>query len=221
VTRLTHLLGVKRGPAPADTGGVGPDLSTSGTRTACPSCGGRLRPEATFCGQCYADFRPPPPAPAVPLAPAPTAAYGTPAPDPLTAPLLDVVLPVTVPAQATAPVHLSSPAAKPGKTPTGWPCSRCEAVNDFTDVLCTVCGSPFLAKVAEETKVTLVLPVVGDLSRYSRGQRAIIAFVAVLALLVPLALITLLLTDGPSSSGKATGGGSSSSSTTTTTTGSG
>jgi hypothetical protein len=121
-----------------------------------------------------------------------------------------------VPAQAAPPA-----APKSGKTPTGWPCSRCEAVNDFTDVLCTVCGSPFLAKVAEETKVTLVLPVVGDISRYSRGQRAIIAFVAVLALLVPLALITLLLTDGPSSSGKATGGGSSTTTTTTTTTGSG
>jgi hypothetical protein len=153
-----------------------------------------VRPEATFCGQCYADFRPAPPV--APMVPAPTAAYGPAAADPLTAPLLDVVLPPA-----------AVPASSPSK-PTGWPCSRCEHLNDFADLLCTTCASPFLAKVAEETAVTIRLPLVGDLSRYGRGQRAGIALAALLIVLVPLALITLLLTHAPA-------GGSTPDSTTT------
>lgn len=185
---------------------MGPDVTAPENRTACPSCGGRLRPEATFCGQCYADFRPaPPPEPVQPLAPAAGAAYGTPASDPLTAPLLDVVLPApapvlpvgAVPAQAQGPGVVS----KPSK-PTGWPCTRCETVNDFTATVCAVCFAPFLAQLAEDSKVTVALPVVGDLSRYGRGQRAAIAVGAILLVLVPLALITLLLTKAPPDNGK-------------------
>ncbi|MCU1621385.1 MAG: hypothetical protein JWL79_230 [Frankiales bacterium] len=173
----------------------------SGVRTACPSCAARVRPEATFCGQCYADFRPAPPV--APLVPAPTAAYGPAAADPLTAPLLDVVLPPRAVPTQPGP----APAAPASKT-TGWPCSRCEHLNDFADVLCTTCSSPFLAKVAEETAVSIRLPLVGDLSRLGRGQRAGIAFAAILIVLVPLALITLLLTHAPA-------GGSTPDSTTT------
>jgi hypothetical protein len=173
---------------------VGPDLTAPDNRTACPACGARLRAEATFCGQCYADFRPPPPVASAPLSMAEGAAYGTAAPDPLTAPLLDVVLPrAAVPAQAPAP---SSTPAK-ATMPSGWPCSRCEALNDFAAMLCHVCSAPFLAQVAEETRVSLTLPVVGDLNRYGRGQRAAIALGALLIVLIPLALITLLTTKAP------------------------
>jgi hypothetical protein len=157
-----------------------------------------VRRDATFCGQCYADFRPAP-APA-PVTAAPTAAYGTPAPDPLTAPLLDVVLPAQVPVQPTGPAPAPAP-----KKDAGWPCTRCGVVNALTDTSCSVCSSPFLAAVSEETRVSLVLPVVGDISRYSRGQRAGIAFGAILVLLVPLALLTLLLTGSPAPAGKSTG----------------
>lgn len=167
---------------------MGPDLTLPGARTACPSCAARVRPDATFCGQCYADFRPPPPAPAVPATPPATAAYGTPAPDPLTAPLLDVVLP----AQA-------APSPAQAEKTTGWPCTRCSHLNPFRETVCAVCSAPFLATVAEEGKVSLTLPVVGDLSRYGRGQRAGIALAAILVVLLPLALITLLLTKAPPS----------------------
>ena len=165
-----------------------------GARTACPSCGASVRPGATFCGQCYADFRPAPTPPPVPLTPAPSAAYGVPAADPLTAPLLDVVLPQQGSAVPSAPAA-SAPAA-PAKA-TGWPCSRCEHLNALTDMVCGICGAPFLASVAEDTKVRVELPLLGDLSRYGRGQRAAIAFGVIVAILVPLAVLTLLMTHAP------------------------
>lgn len=177
-----------------------------------------MRPEATFCGQCYADFRPPPPvppvaaAPSAPLVPAPTATYGTPAPDPLTAPLLDLVLPsVAVPTQPGSPAAVTAT-----KAPTGWPCTSCETLNGFAETLCQVCATPFLAPVAEESKVSLVLPLVGDLGRYSRGQRALIAFGAILTVLLPLALIMMLTTHTPSGTTSPSTPGSTTSTTTTT-----
>jgi hypothetical protein len=165
-----------------------------------------VRPQATFCGQCYTDFRPAP-APAAPLAPAPTATYGVAASDPLTAPLLDVVLPPgVVPAQGTAPAPapaaamsaaMSAPMAPAArKTPT-WPCTRCQAVNELSEMVCHVCAAPFLVTVAEETKVSLVLPVVGDLGKYGRGQRALIPPGVLTLTHIPRALDTLLLTHAP------------------------
>ena len=166
-----------------------------GNRTACPQCGALARADATFCGQCYADFRPPPPAESAPLAVAPGAAYGLPAADPLTAPLLDVVLPTQA-----APVQAPAPTTEPT-----WPCSRCAAPNALSLSACGTCGAAFLQAVAEETRVSLVLPVVGDLGRFSRGQRIGIALGAIAAVLVPLALLTLLLTGKPPASDKPSG----------------
>lgn len=186
-------------------------MTLPGNRTACPQCGAAVRLDAAFCGQCYADFRPPPP-PSAPVTPTPTASYGVPAPDPLTAPLLDVVLPASTaaglvpaqgavpPAAAAQPVVVQPEAAAKAARPTGWPCSRCETVNDFDAPLCGTCGSAFLSQVAEETKIAVVLPIVGDLNRYSRGQRAGIAFAAIVVVLIPLALMTLLMTGKPPAS---------------------
>lgn len=174
-------------------------MSRPANRTACPQCGASVRLGADFCGQCYADFRPPTPQPSAPLVPAPTAAYGVPAADPLTAPLLEVLLPVSAPVEAEAPRP-----AGPQQPPT-WPCSRCAAPNEMSAAACATCGAQFLQTVAEESRVTLVLPVVGDLGRYSRGQRLGLALGAVAAVLVPLALLTLLLTGKPPASPAPTG----------------
>ena len=157
--------------------------------TACPSCGAALRGDAPWCTLCYTDLRPKPATvvPPPPAVPAPSAVYGMPAGDPLTQPLLDLALPLTPP---PAPVTAAVPT---------WPCSMCEASNPLSESHCITCGKPFLAAVQESP--TLVLPGVGDLSRFSRGQRACLALAAVAAVLVPLALITLLLTGRPSDSG--------------------
>lgn len=163
---------------------MGTDLTATPRTTACPSCGASLRPDAPWCTLCYADLRPKPaPAPPVTAAPA-TAAYSAPAGDPLTQPLLDFLGP-SVPAQPT-----------PGAQPT-WPCSRCEARNPFASSQCSVCGGDFLAAVKDADAPRLVLPLVGDLGAMSRGRRAGLALGLVALLLVPLALLTLLLTHRP------------------------
>lgn len=193
---LTSHARVKPDGVRADATVVGPDLSAAPRATACPSCGASVRPDAAFCGQCYADFRPKPaaaPAPPPPTAPAPTAAYGVPAGDPLTAPLLDF-LPEVPTAPATA-VGAAAPAVPAGE-PT-WPCQRCDSANPIAASVCEVCGSSFLAAVSEESKISLVLPGIGDLGRFSRAQRIALAFGALAAVLLPLALVTLLLTDRP------------------------
>jgi hypothetical protein len=68
--------------------------------------------------------------------------------------------------------------------------------------LCGTCGAPFLAAASE--KVALVVPGIGDISHYSRGQRIGIAGVLVAVVLVPLALITFLLTPEPKQDSKST-----------------
>ena len=195
---------------PAEPPGVGPDLTSDVTlpanRTACPQCGASVRLGADFCGQCYADFRPPTPQPSAPLVPAPTAAYGVPAADPLAAPVLEV------PVQA-APEPVARSRHGVPEVQAKWPCTRCDAQNEMDSVVCTVCGQLFLQTVSEETRVAIVLPVVGDLGRMSRGQRAGVAFGILAIVLVPLALITMLLTGKPPAPKDTPSGTSSSTST--------
>lgn len=161
---------------------MGPDASATPRTTGCPSCGASLRPDALWCGQCHADLRPPPPPP---TAPAPAAVYGVAAGDPLTQPLLDLLPVPPVPTEGSE-----------GSEPT-WPCVRCETANPLSASVCTGCGAGFLAAVRDAEAPLLVLPVVGDLGAMSRGGRIGLALVLVAAIVAPLALLTLLLTQRP------------------------
>jgi ribosomal protein L40E len=190
VTCVTACAPVKPSPERAEPPNVGPDLNEAPRTTACPSCGAALRPDAPWCSLCYHDLRPAAPAPA----PEPAPAYG--GHDPLTAPLLDVLLPVAPVAQpapeAAAPVVPVVPAPR---AEVSWPCTRCGADNALTMNACRDCGSPFLGGTSEPP--ALVLPGVGDLTKLSRGHRAAVAVGVVMAVLLPLALITFLLTPEP------------------------
>lgn len=167
---------------------MGTDVDLTSTAARCPSCNAALRPDAPWCSLCLHDLRPAP-APAAVVVPAPSQPlYG--AQDPLTAPLLDLVLPPVPEAAAVAVPELPvAPAAGPVAT---WPCVRCQAANAITELRCTVCGAAFLD--GGSTPQSLVVPGLGDLSRYSRGQRVGLACAVAVALLIPLALVTYLLT---------------------------
>jgi len=202
VTWVTAAEPVKHPAERAEPPIVGPDIDEGLRTTTCPSCGAGLRPDAQWCSLCYHDLRPAAPPVVVPQ---PSPEHG--GEDPLTAPLLDLLLPaapaaapvappVAVPAPA-APVHAPAHAAE-----AEWPCTRCGARNALTANACRDCGSPFLGGAADAP--VLVLPGVGDLTKLSRGHRAAVAVGVVMAVLLPLALITFLLTPEPKKDGGGT-----------------
>jgi ribosomal protein L40E len=202
VTCVTASEPVKPSAEPAEPPIVGPDLNQALRTTACPSCGAGLRPDAQWCSLCYHDLRP---AAAPVVAPQPSPEHG--GDDPLTAPLLDLLLP-TAPATApvapppAVPVPMAAAPVAAAAAEVTWPCTRCGAHNALTANACRDCGSPFLGGAAEAP--ALVLPGVGDLAKLSRGNRAAVAVGLVLAVLLPLALITFLMTPTPKKDGGGT-----------------
>lgn len=180
---------------------MGPDLTQLPRTAACPSCGASLRADAPWCTLCYVDLRPKAAlATPVPTVVPATATYGAPAGDPLTQPLLAFLPPVPTqvpaPAQVT-PAVVAVVVAVAGQVPVTWPCVQCGAANSMTLMACTDCGIDFLAAERSGNTPMLVLPIVGDIGKLSRGQRIGLAFAAVGVVLAPLALITLLLTGSP------------------------
>lgn len=178
---------------------MGPDLTPAAPVTSCPACRAAVRDDAEWCSLCYTVLRAPaavaapvfePGETALPVAAAPAVQARHAAPDPLTAPLVDVLLPP--PAEvAAAPAYplAEAPAAEPV-----WPCTSCGAVNPLEAPVCGTCGSGFLAAASSRPK--LVLPVVGDVGALSRGQRIGAALAVVAMVLVPVALVTMLLSGG-------------------------
>jgi ribosomal protein L40E len=191
VTWITLTAPVKPPAERAEPPSVGPDLSEAPRTTACPSCGAGVRPGADWCSLCYHDLRP---APAAVTVPQPSPAYGE--SDPLTVPLLDLLLPAV---SAPAPLAEAPAVPEPAQQPAGnsWPCLRCGARNALDADTCQECFSPFLGGASAGP--SLRIPVVGDVWKMSRGARMTLAFGVVLALLVPLAVITFLVTDEPAS----------------------
>jgi hypothetical protein len=176
---------------------VGPELSEAPRAAACPACGSALHADAQWCSLCYHDLRPAP----APAPEPPTPAYD--GLDPLTAPLLDLVLPPVPQVVEPAPAAAAPAPREPVEQgPLSWPCSRCAVPNPMTSHVCGTCGSPFLA-TAKET-VSLVVPGIGDITHLSRGQRLAAAAAVLAAVLIPLALITFLMTPAPKPSDNGT-----------------
>jgi hypothetical protein len=159
------------------------DLLGPVASSRCPSCAATLREGAPWCTLCFADLRPAPAPPPVDL-PVPTAAaYGLPAPDPLTAPTAELGLPEQVPV---------APTTVPGAPDPTWPCATCGAANGLTADVCAACGAGFLAGLRETEAPLLALPVVGDLGAMSRAQRLGLAAALVLAVVALTALLGFL-----------------------------
>jgi hypothetical protein len=170
-------------------------VETVNVAARCPACNAALRADAQWCSLCHHDLRPAPVAPPVQV-PAPSRPEHD-RTDPLTAPLLDLVLPPVPPAAAVVPEP--SPAPEPTAPVQAalqeWPCTSCGARNPLSMTICSVCGSAFLA--AAQTQVSLVVPGVGDLQHLSRGQRIAVAGGVLALVLVPLAAITFFQTPEP------------------------
>ena len=142
----------------------------------CPKCGATIRVGDPWCTLCYADLRPAA-APAEPP-PAPSAAAGPSAAEPsYSAAVVTGPDPVAAPAQA---------AAGPS-----WPCAACGTNNPIALDVCGGCGLPFLSGLREQEPPLLTLPMVGDVSRLSRGQRLALAVGAVIAAVILTFLIGL------------------------------
>jgi hypothetical protein len=175
----------------------------------CRACGAAVAPNAAWCSLCFADLRPPAPEPvrepaavaavAQPTVPAQPLAAQPLAAQPLAAPPVSPVDPTDVDAAVDAdsvaapiaidpadPLGLSVPA---GPSPT-WPCPRCGHSVPIELDACNECGAGFLSGAAATKSVRL--PMVGDVTRMSSGQRMFVAFavsVGVMFVLVLLAFI--------------------------------
>ncbi|MFL6238031.1 MAG: double zinc ribbon domain-containing protein [Actinomycetes bacterium] len=120
------------------------------TADRCPSCSAALRPDAAWCGQCYADLRP---APAPPQAAAPAGvplAAAPPSPDPLEAPLTDLL------GGAAAEPSPPAVAVAEAPAPASWPCGRCHTMVPFDEDFCDNCGAKFLDPALPGTQRRLV-----------------------------------------------------------------
>ena len=149
----------------------------------CPKCGAAVRVGDPWGTLCYADLRPPAPAPE----PEPAAA------EPVVPAVAHPLMPESGPGVPPGPDPLTGPlegAAAPVEGPS-WPCSSCGAVNPMASDVCAVCGQHFLAGVRDESPL-LELPVVGDITRLGRGQRIAVAFGVVLAVVVLTMLLGLI-----------------------------
>ncbi len=108
---------------------------------------------------------------------------------------LDLRVPVGVPAERPAASGSGSPVpAPPDPGPgSGWPCGACGVRNALDADCCAGCGLGFLADLRLSDTPAVVLPLVGDLLRMGRGQRAAAALGLVLAAVLLTGLLGLLL----------------------------
>jgi hypothetical protein len=171
------------------------------TGSRCPACGASTPDAASWCSLCYADLRPAPiadaPAPSSrPSEVAPPTGVDT-RPDPLTAPISTLLAPaesvapqpapeaapaaVPVPAEPLPAVVAVDPELDPAEAVT-WPCQRCGAAVALALDACPECGAGFLDGAVATPDLSV--PLVGNLTRFSSGQRLLLAAGLAFALIV-------------------------------------
>jgi ribosomal protein L40E len=157
----------------------------------CPSCGALVSADADWCGQCFADLRPPPVPPPPPEASAET------------------------PRKPAAAPAATATTAEPSEA--FWPCSVCGARNPIALEVCETCGTPFSAvmrgtarkHVEPEAarKRSLLFPGAGHsmlgypLDGFARSALFVLALVLALLLVIAVphsgaALLAIVLTVG-------------------------
>ena len=161
------------------------------TGSRCPACGASTSEAASWCSLCYTDLRPPPfadvPAPSPRPAEAAPPAELDARPDPLTAPISTLLAPAEAVASHAQPAAMptaaviaeplpavvaADPELDPAQTVT-WPCQRCGAAVALELDACPDCGAGFLAGAVPTPDLSV--PLVGNLTRFTSGQRLLIA----------------------------------------------
>jgi hypothetical protein len=136
------------------------------------------------------EIKPPPPPPAPVAAPEPVA--DVPAAPPVAQPFVPTAQPTSPGAAEAAPV-VGDPAvqlAVPTVDEHTWPCPSCGTSVPMSLDFCNSCGAGFLASVSDGASVRV--PLVGDVSKITSGQRlALAAGVALSLMLVILLLATI------------------------------
>ena len=102
---------------------------------------------------------------------------GTAGPDRLSPPLPEPVAPVTTAAAVTT-------------APVGWPCLGCGGVMPLDADSCTQCGRAFLSG---DSLPSLSLPVVGDVGKLDKMQRAGLMLGGVVVVTAVFVLLAFLL----------------------------
>lgn len=143
----------------------------------CHSCGAAVPDQAQWCSLCFADLRAPAARPEpVSVPAAPLAAAAMPAVHPPAASAIPAVAPPAV----AAGLPVQAPGAEPHAAPqpaavipaeATWPCPRCQAPVAMSLDACPDCGSSFLAGLSARTNTKL--PLLGDVQRFSQGQRLV------------------------------------------------
>jgi hypothetical protein len=148
---------------------------------------------AQWCSLCFADLREPAPVrqqvpAAATLQAQPVAAAAAVATDTL----IDAQPGepgLSTPAATPLPAVARLAARKPGALPS-WPCPRCGAAVSMNLDACTECGEGFLAAAATSTAVRI--PMVGNVTSLSGGQRLMLgAMVGVVLMVVLVVLFTI------------------------------
>ena len=128
---------------------------------------------------CYADLRPLPPPAREDLGPAEAG--------------LDLLAtPASLGAASWPAESAWSPPGWAAPLPS-WPCSTCWAPNPLPAASCTACGAGFLAELHEQQRLSVAVPVVGDLLSLSKRRLFGLALAAAGAVSVVLLVVVTLL----------------------------
>lgn len=165
----------------------------------CRACGAVVAPNASWCSLCYADLRHPvaQPAAATPVSeqPAPGVVAAAARAEIAVAPTAAAAMRATVTAAAADVLDAATPLtvdadqpAEGAKAVATWPCPRCGGMVAMDLDACDSCGAGFLSG-ASASSHSMALPVVGDLTRMSSGQRLFVALGVAIGLCVLLVLL--------------------------------
>ena len=165
-----------------------------GENRQCPRCGALLVADATWCPQCFLNFR---------RVFRPRVAVPPPPPRPDVARVADLV--ETARADGRAAV-----AAEPPRAPAGWPCPTCGFLNPLERNVCEVCTTPFsrLFEGARPVRrsdpkragiASLIFPGLGhaDAGRIAEGLARAVLFLWSLATGIALAMFHAPTSAGP------------------------